>query len=70
MSPRDCETYLEPLVLQNALDGCVLVRGRQFGLEDDAERPIADDLALGILEIPRFARDAVLHFLADEFCNG
>jgi hypothetical protein len=40
--------YLEPLVLQHALDGGILATGRQLGLEDDAERAIADDLALGV----------------------
>jgi hypothetical protein len=63
-------THLEALVLQHSLDGRVFTAGRQFGLEDDAEGAIADDLALCIGQVFVLARQAVLHFLADDFCEG
>lgn len=64
---RECEpgTYFEPLVLKYALDGRILARGRQFCLEDNTERAIADDFTLCILQVPRLAGDAVLDLFAD-----
>jgi hypothetical protein len=61
-------TYLKALVLQHALDGSILSGGRQFGLEDDAERAVADDLALGVLHLLSLSGQAVLDLLTDDFC--
>jgi hypothetical protein len=61
-------TYLKPLVLQHALDSSVLSRGRQLGLEDDTERAVADDLALGVLHFFGLSGEAVLDLLTDDFC--
>ena len=61
-------TYLEALVLQHALDGGVLSGGRQLGLEDDTERTVADDLALGVLHLLGLSGQAVLDLLTDDFC--
>lgn len=60
-------THLEALVLQHPLDGCVLAAGRQLRLEDDAERAVADNLALCVRQVLVVARLAVLHFLANDF---
>jgi hypothetical protein len=63
---RGGSTHLESLVLQDALDGRVLARGRELGLEDDAEGAIAHDLALGILHVPSLSRHAILDLFADD----
>jgi hypothetical protein len=63
------QTHLEALVLQHALDGRIFATGRQFGLEDDAERAVADDLALCVGQVLVLARLAVLDLLADDFCG-
>jgi hypothetical protein len=47
-------TYLEPLVLQNLLDGNViatLMFRDKFGLENDAERAVADDFTIGVRDV-------------------
>ena len=68
--PRNAAAaYLEPLVLQDPLDGGVLARRGQLGLEDDAEGPVSDHLALRVLEVPGLARDAVLDLLANHLCQ-
>ena len=59
---REELAYLEPLVLQNLLDGDVADRVRvleEFCLEDDAEGAIADDFAVGVDEITGLSRLAV-----------
>lgn len=61
---------LESLVLENPLDGCILIRGREFCLKDDTERSVSHNLALRVLEIPRLAGDSVLNLLADDFCGA
>ena len=61
-------SVLEPLVLQNALDGRIFVGRRQLGLENDAKGPVADYLALGILQLAGLARDAILYLFADYLC--
>ena len=61
--------YLEALVLEYALDGSVLARGRQLGLKHDAKGSIAHNLALGILHISSLTGDAILNLLADDFCT-
>ena len=70
-SSRAIGTYLEALVLQHALDGGILTRRRQFGLENDTEGAIADDLALGVLHLLGLPSKAVLDLLTDDFyCSG
>ena len=66
---RDTKTCLEALVLENPLDGRIFTRGRELGLEDDAETAIAYYLALGVLHLFRLAREAILHLLADYLCS-
>ena len=61
-------TDLEAFVLQDALDGGIFTARRQLGLEDDAERAVAHDLALCVREVLVLARLAVLDLLADDFC--
>lgn len=61
--------YLEALVLENALDCSVLAAGRQFGLKDDTEGAIADDLALGVLHLFRLASESILNLFANDFCK-
>jgi hypothetical protein len=55
-------TNLEPFILKHLLDGNVfnLLRSiAPFSLEDDTERPIAYDFAVGITEFHRLASLAV-----------
>ena len=59
-------TYLETLVLEDALDGSIFAAGRQLGLENDSERAIADDLALSVLDIAGLAGQAILDLFADD----
>ena len=61
------QTDLEALVLKHALDGGVFSTRRQLGLEDDAERAVAHDLALGVCQIFVLAGFAVLDLFADDF---
>lgn len=63
-------TNLETLVLKDSLDGRVFAAGRELGLKDNAEGPVADDLALGVLHLPLFASQPILHFLPDDLCNA
>ena len=54
--------YLEPLVLQNLLDGDVLLlfgNTKHLCLKDDAKRAVPDDLAVGVLDVFLFAGLAV-----------
>ena len=59
--------YLEPLILEHAFDCRILVGWRQLSLEDNAKRSVANDLALGILQVSGLAGDAVLDLFADDF---
>ena len=59
---------LETLVLQNPLDGSILVVWGQLGLEDNTKRTVAYDLALLILYLFRFPGKTVLHLLAYDLC--
>jgi len=63
-------SVLEALVLQHALDGGILTRRRQFGLENDTEGAIADDLALGVLHLLGLPSKAVLDLLTDDFSHS
>jgi hypothetical protein len=63
-------TILEPLVLENSLDGSVFSRRGQLGLENNSERPITNNLALCVLQVLGFAGNPILHFLADHLCRS
>lgn len=63
-------SYLEALVLENALDGGILSAGRELGLEDDTERAIAHDLALGVLHLFRLTGQSILDLFANDFCRN
>ena len=56
--------YLETLVLQYPLDGCVLTVWSEFGLEHHPKGSIAHDLALCILHFPGLPSQAILYLLA------
>lgn len=62
--------YLETLVLQYPLDGCVLAVWSEFGLEHHPKGSIAHDLALCILHFLGLASQAILYFLAYYFCDN
>lgn len=61
-------TYLESLVLEDTLNRCVLVGGRQFRLKDDAKGAIAYNFALGVLQVPRFSGHSILNLFVDNLC--
>jgi len=63
------QTDLEALVLENSLDCSVFSAGGQFGLEDNAEGAISDNLALRVGQVFVFASLAVLDFLPDDLCG-
>jgi hypothetical protein len=48
-------TNLEPLVLQNSLDGSIFTTGGQLGLKDNTKGAIPNDLALGVLHVSGLA---------------
>lgn len=59
---REETAYLEPLVLQDLLDsnlGGAFWFVEELGLEHDSKRAVADDLAVGVDEIPHVAGLAV-----------
>jgi hypothetical protein len=62
-------TILESFVLKHPLDGSILAGRREFCLEDNAEGAIANDFALGVLQVPCLACDAVLDLLANYLCS-
>lgn len=66
--PDGWETYLEALVLQHSFDGGILTRGREFGLEHNTEGTVADDLALCVGHLFRFAGEPILDLLPDHLC--
>jgi hypothetical protein len=57
---------LEALVLQHALDGGVLATRGQLRLEDDSERAVADDFALGVGEVSGLSGDAILDLFPND----
>lgn len=59
--------YLETFILKDALDGSILAGWRQLCLEDHTKGPIANNLALSILEISSFTSDSILNALTDNF---
>ena len=61
---------LKALVLEDALDGGILARADQLGLEDDAEGAIAHDLALCIREVPLLAGRTVVHSFLDDLAHA
>lgn len=60
-------SYLESLVLKDALDSCIFTRRRELGLEDYAKAAISDDLALSVLHLFGLASEAILHLLSNHF---
>jgi len=38
-------------------------------LENYTERAVADYLALCVLQVPKFASDAIMDFFLDDFCK-
>lgn len=62
--------YLEPLVLEHSLDGGILTRRRELGLEDDAKRAVAHYLTLGVLHLLRLAGETILHLLANHLWDA
>lgn len=60
--------YLESLILKNTLDGSIFTGRRKFRLEDDAERTVTNDFALGVLHFLGFTRQTILDFFANNFC--
>lgn len=61
------KTYLETLVLEHSLDRRVFTAWRQLGVEDDSERPIANNLALRVGKLSGLTSQAILDLLADYF---
>lgn len=58
--------YLESLVLEHALNGSVLTRGRELGLEDNAEGAVSHNLALSILHVSSFSSNTILNLFAND----
>ena len=58
---------LETFVLKNSFDRCIFTGGRQFGLKHHPERPIPNNLTLGILHLLRLTGQSVLHLLTYDF---
>jgi hypothetical protein len=52
--------------LKNAFYGSVFAAGREFGLKNDTERAISNDLALRILHLSGFASFTIMNFLPDK----
>jgi len=68
-SKRIFGAYLETLVLEHTLDGSILTRRRQLGLEDHAEGAVSHDLALRVLHLFCFSGKAILDLLTNDFCH-
>jgi hypothetical protein len=62
-------TVLESLVLKDSLDGSILSRWGQLGLENNTEGAISDNLALRVLQIPSFSSHSILDLLADHLSH-
>ncbi len=61
---------LEALVLEHTFDRSILAGGRQLRLKHNAEGAVADNLALRVLHVSCLAGNTILHFLANDFCEG
>jgi hypothetical protein len=61
--------YLESLVLENSFDRRIFAVRGQFGLKHYSKAAIPNDLALCVLHFLCLARDAILDFLSDDFCE-
>lgn len=61
--------YLEPLVLEHALDGSILAARRELRLEYNTEGSIPNNLAVGVLDFPGFTGQSILYLLADNLCS-
>lgn len=60
------QSYLEPLILQDSLDGRVLAARGHLGLKHHAERPVAHDLALRVRDLLGLPCQAILDLFADD----
>jgi len=69
LMPAFLSSYLEALVLKNALDRCVFSSRRELGLKDDPKRAVANNLALSILHFFRIPSNTILDFLTDHLCS-
>lgn len=58
--------YLEPLILEDSLDGSIFPARSHLGLKHDTEGAIAHDLALGVGDLLGFASQSILDLLPDD----
>lgn len=58
--------YLEPLILQDSLDGSIFPARSHLGLKHNTERTIAHNLALSVGDLLGFAGESILDLLADD----
>lgn len=61
--------HLEPLVLEHSFDGGIFARWGKLRLENNAEGPVANDLALSILHLARLSSQSILDLFANDLCN-
>ena len=62
-------TYFEALILEHTFDGSIFAVGRDFCLENDTERTIADYFALGVLHLLRLSGQAILDLFTNNLCG-
>ena len=62
-------SHLEPLVLENTLDGRILAIWSELGLKYNAEGSVSHDLALCVLHLFGFTSNPVLDFLSNHLCQ-
>lgn len=67
---REIEVYLEPLILENSLDGGIFTTGSHLGLKDHAEGAIADNLTLGVGDLLGLAGQSILDLLTDDLLRA
>lgn len=58
--------YLEPLILEDSLDGSIFPARSHLGLKHHTEGAIAHNLALGVGDLLRFAGQSILDLLPDD----
>lgn len=62
--------YLEPLILEDSLDGSIFPARSHLGLKHNTEGAIAHNLALSVGDLLGFAGQSILDLLADDLCEG
>lgn len=62
--------YLEPLVLEDSLNGSILAAGGHLGLENHTKGSIAHDLALSVGDLFVLASKAILDLFTNNLCSG